>query len=344
MPSDFGGKFPSDSHDVMPVDPSTGAHEIDYIIPKLAQPVDLQRVFTFEPDLQQEQGFVDVRNIFYGVILGVIETDPFIKARILLQTGKVVEATAFSLLPGEEYKVNDPCFVTTAQAKDEYHFVGQRFKKEVSSIVVARLADQSLVAGPNTVGFATLIEQTGEDFEFVGDGFVKVLTGGLYEVEGIVTTDETLESSIKTYGGMYFTSDSDLDTATLYPFSLDTDNLVNVTFGTNSLTVAVEGDYQINFDATVSLSPPDDIPGDDIVGKATLQVNGAPIDGVSCTFLLGTLQNCQFTGFKYVNGGFNHQIALDAGDVLTVKWEWLSSTTYESATAESGQFTVHNVD
>ena len=120
---------------------------------------------------------------------------------------------------------------------------------------------------------------------------------------------------LSAYGGLYSTSTDTVELTENTPVTLTLGSempALNVTYDDNGITVAQEGDYEINYGLLGSVEPASTI-------TISVNVNGTPeASGViSQDFIVGTARS--------MNG--STIVSLNAGDVVTLTVEGSATTT-----------------
>ena len=105
--------------------------------------------------------------------------------------------------------------------------------------------------------------------------------------------------------------------------------VLNETYGTNSITVIEEGDYEINYGLLGSVNPASTI-------TLSVNVNGTPETSgeISQDFIVGTARS--------MNG--STIVSLDAGDVVTVTVEGSATTTLTPLNNVNSYLTVKKLN
>lgn len=134
------------------------------------------------------------------------------------------------------------------------------------------------------------------------------------------------------YGGLYSTSTATVSLTASTPVTLTLGSqmpALNETYGTNSITVTEEGDYEINYGLLGSVNPASTI-------TISVNVNGTPqASGViSQDFVVGTARS--------MNG--STIISLDAGDEVTVTVEGSATTTLTPLNNVNSYLTVKKLN
>ena len=206
-PRDWGDRFPSDINDIVPNDRTSTLSE-RAVSPGLNQftlPVNLNPVYTFTPDIQEDPVPEYPREVFIGIVLFELTTvSDFPRYySTLLESGEVVTAGILTQGTTQNIEKAQTVIVVRGTNQNTWHIVGPLYWKDLYIIEVYTANESSTIGSDETLDVPT----TGTRLTFgktpegidpfeVHSADITVKDGGIYKIAYTVSLEGSGSTSL----------------------------------------------------------------------------------------------------------------------------------------------------